>query len=1276
MEIGLPTFQSFKQSRWFKRSLWAAAVFLVYVLVGFFVLPPIIKAQLLKRLPPITKRQAAVREVKFNPLVLSLTIRGLSLTEPDGQVFASWEELYVNFQLSSIFRLAWTFAEIGLKQPYGHVALFKDGQFNFANMFEETAPPPPKPAKPASLPRINVWRLHIDDGAVALDDATHRLPLHTDFKPINISLTNLTTRLGKGSVYSFQASSDSGRSFSWAGSLMVQPFQSEGHFELVGGELSKWTPVVRDFLRAEIIDGRVDVRADYTLSVGTNGVDATVTNGVVELSDLKVKDLKAGDTFTTLPSLSVVPLDFDLRQRNLHVAQVKIAGFTELVRVEKDHTLNLNNLLDLPPAKPGPTNALPATPAAPWTLTVDDFLLDNAAISFADLSRSSRFETLLKPVQFHLQRFTTRPDSDAAYDFSVATESGEKVSGRGTLSIAPLRSSGEVRLADFEIRKYAPYYQDNLRGEVLAGKIGAGADYRFAGSTNAPLVTVSNAGVALTGLQLKAADTGETVVSIPSFSVEGTEASLADRKARVGLVKSSGGSFLVRQMKDGKINLLGLANSPPAKPVDTNAPTPAELPWTVLVKEIAFDGYTIKVEDQKPAKPAFLTLDQLAFNVKGVSTVSNEPITASLSVRLNEGGTATVQGTAKISPPLADLQVAVSDLDLRPFQPYLNEQARIAITSGRFNTRGRARYTPPGSGTPLVQFAGELSLTNLATTDQVLFKDLVKWEGLQVSGIDFDLQPNQLQVQEVKLRGLQTSVIIGPDQRLNLKTILPEQATNAPSPAAATAAAGPAAAVPAATASSPGTNAFPMQMNALLLENVALHFIDESIEPHCTFDVQELSGAVRGLSSDQASTATVDLQGKVDAASPFAISGKVNPLAKELRIDLGVAFTNTDLTAFSTYLEKYAGHPLNKGKLFMGLHYDINQKQLKAENKFRIDYFTLGPRNNSTNATHLPVKLAVALLKDRNGRINLDVPLTGRTDDPQFSIAPLVWKVIVNLIEKAATSPFSLLGALVGGGEELSFVEFVPGQAEIPEGEAQKLQKLVKALYERPGVNLEITGSFDPDKDRAALARGKLEQYLKVLRLKELASTTNVSPTLDTLQVEPTERERLLRRVFADLGTNQTLVLPVDAMAPDTNAPAVLPVKPAPVPTIQAPATNAPARTAQAHPPTAGRKGAKDLMQALVKPPPAPKPAAPAAPQAPATPEGTPLSPEEIEAKLVAAIQLSADDQRNLIKQRALAVQSFILHTGSVTPERLFIVTPKAAATSAKGQARVDLSLE
>ena len=976
---------------------------------------------------------------------------------------------------------------------------------------------------------------------------------------------------------------------------------------------------------------------------------------------MKIKDLNTGEIVTALPWLSLRSLDFDLRQRNLHVSKVKIAQYTKIVRVEKDGSLNLNLLLEPPLEKPVPANAPPSAPSAPWTLSVDDFALTDGAISFADLSRRSRFETTLKPIQFHLQRFTTRPDSDAAYEFNIATEAGEAVSGSGTLSIAPLRSAGEVKLAGLEIRKYGPYFEDNLRGEVLAGKLDAGVRYQFIGSSNAPVVIVSNAGVVLTGFQLKAADTGETVVSIPSFSVERTGASLADRRIEVGLVKSSGGSILARQMKDGKINLLGLLNLPAAKPADTNSPAPSEPPWTVLLKEVAFDSYAIKMEDQRPAKPAALSLDQLAFNVKGLSTLSNVPITVSLSARLNQTGTLTAQGTAKIAPSQADVEIGVSDLDLRPFQPYVNEQVRLTITSGHFGTHGRVRYTLQGASAPLLKFEVDLSLTNFVTTDQALFKEFVKWDALNVTGINLDLQPNQLQVQEVKWRGLQTSVIIGPAHRPNLSTILPERAASA-------------APAPASTAAPAQAGEFPVQLAALVLENAAFHFADESIEPHAIFDVEEFGGTVKGLSSQEQSTASVDLRGKVDAASPFAISGKVNPLAKDLQLDLAVAFTNTDLSAFTTYLEKYAGHPLNKGKLTMGLHYDISQMQLKAENKFLIDHFTLGPRNDSTNATHLPVKLAVALLKDRNGQIELDIPLTGRTDDPQFKIAPLVFKVVLNLIVKAATSPFSLLGALVGGGEELSFVDFQPGRADIPDTEAQKLDKLVKALFERPAVSLEIAGSFDPEQDREALARLKLEQHLKILRLKELSEAGKPAPSLTVLQLEAAERERLVKQAFTELGTNQALVLEATTAATGTNTAAAGPEPALAGKGGQSPAVKVPSKTGRMSTPASESKDARELMTTVAKRPSAARPASRA--QLLAAPDGAPLALDQIEARLVSVIQVSENEERDLIKQRALAVQAFILQSGKVTAERLFIVTPKSTGASAKGRSRVDLSLD
>ena len=400
---------------------------------------------------------------------------------------------------------------------------------------------------------------------------------------------------------------------------------------------------------------------------------------------------------------------------------------------------------------------------------------------------------------------------------------------------------------------------------------------------------------------------------------------------------------------------------------------------------------------------------------------------------------------------------------------------------------------------------------------------------LDVDGIDFAMQPERLQIDTVRLDGLKASLLIGPDKQPNLAAIFPK-ATNA-APTAATPA-------PADLAARKSPIPFPVGLGTLSLSNAAFRFGDASIQPHCQFGVQEFSGTIKGLSSDAAATADVDLAGRVDEQSPFAIAGKVNPLAQDLALSLTFSNRNLQLTPFTPYMEKFGGHPLNKGRLSLNLHYDIQGKELKAQNQFQIDQLMLGPRNDSPDATKLPVKLAVALLKDRNGRIDLDVPVAGRLDDPQFRVGPIILKVVVNLIAKVAASPFKLLGALVGGGEELSFVEFEPGEVGWLEGETNKLEKLTKALGERPAVNLEIEASVDPRLDRDALARKFVRASIKTQRLQELAAVGQTPAADESFQVEPAEYERLLRAaVVKQFGTNLSDAVRALAADKSTNQP-------------------------------------------------------------------------------------------------------------------------------------------
>ncbi len=265
-------------------------------------------------------------------------------------------------------------------------------------------------------------------------------------------------------------------------------------------------------------------------------------------------------------------------------------------------------------------------------------------------------------------------------------------------------------------------------------------------------------------------------------------------------------------------------------------------------------------------------------------------------------------------------------------------------------------------------------------------------------------------------------------------------------------------------------------------------FIDDHIQPSVRMGISDLSGTIKGLSSKQLARADVDLAGRVDKVAPLKIIGTINPLSEEAFTDLVITFENMDLTTGGPYSGKYVGYNLSKGKLSFNLKYKISQKQLEAENSIVVDQLTFGEKTDSPDATSLPVPLAVALLQDRKGRIEIDLPIRGDLGDPDFKYGKVVLSTLLNLLTKIVASPFTLMGKLIpggGDGEELQFIEFQPGSAAVASEETKKIEVLAKALEERPGLKLDITGTADPARDREALRANKLNDQLRAIRQRE-----------------------------------------------------------------------------------------------------------------------------------------------------------------------------------------------
>ena len=308
--------------------------------------------------------------------------------------------------------------------------------------------------------------------------------------------------------------------------------------------------------------------------------------------------------------------------------------------------------------------------------------------------------------------------------------------------------------------------------------------------------------------------------------------------------------------------------------------------------------------------------------------------------------------------------------------------------------------------------------------------------------------------------------------------------------------------------------ALPIKIGKITLQGGDIRFSDNFIKPNYSANLKRIGGSISGLSSAAGSVASLTLRGSYDNIAPIAITAKLNPLAASPYLDLEADVKGIEMTSLSPYSGKYAGYAIEKGKLSLFVKYKIENGQLTAENRIFLDQLTFGDPVDSPEATKLPVTLAVALLQNRSGEIDINLPISGSLNDPEFSVGGLVVKVIVNLLMKAVTSPFALLGSVLGGGEELSNVEFDFGQAVITPAIQPRLEKLAKALLDRPALRLEIEGRADPERDPEGLKRDRLATKLRALKREDLTKKGLESGSTDAVELGANEYPALLERVY------------------------------------------------------------------------------------------------------------------------------------------------------------------
>ncbi|MBN1548461.1 MAG: DUF748 domain-containing protein [Syntrophaceae bacterium] len=824
----------------------------------------------------------------------------------------------------------------------------------------------------------------------------------------------------------------------------------------------------------------------------------TVTGFAVREKGKKGTFLSFRELFLDLEGMSLFKRAIVIDEARLDTPYIHLSRY-------KDGSYNFSDLL--PAEKPDEKEK----DTEPLRLSVNNIRIVDGRVTFQDepMATSHVAEKIQIGLPF-LSNISRYIDTFVEPSFSaVINGTPYNIKGRTKPFKASRLTEFDIKIKGIDIPHYLAYIPGKLNFRVVSAFLDVDTKLTFSQDNETGHQDLLLSG-GLSFSKINVDDLQQKpLIRIPALNVD--MASVAPLNGEIKLAKLFLDSPLinVHRTQDGQINLLSLL--PPAEEKRRAPKKAQEKPKQFVVDIDAFQlekGHVNYVDDI-PYRTFQTTLADIQLKGDHLSTAPGREGVISLSLALPRNGKLSLEGPAAFSPLSAKLNVDLQEMDIADMQPYIRDALKVRVTRGKISTQGVLELQKPLQELQ-IRYGGKVSINRFACLDAVTASDLLKWNTLYLNGIDFAYQPLSLRIGEIALSNFYSRLIIREDGTINLQDLSADnKKAHGGKEAPKEGNKGAQTKTPARKESAPD-----IRIGAVTLQGGTIDFLDKSIRPKFSAKLSAVGGRVSGLSSRENTRADVLLRGKLEGHAPLEIKGKINPLQKDLYVDLQALFKGMELSPVTPYSGKYLGYEIAKGKLSFDLKYHIDRRKLDSQNIIFIDQLNLGEKVDSPDATKLPVSLAISLLKDRHGQIKLDIPVAGTLDDPEFSVWRIVIKVILNLLAKAATAPFALLGSLFGGGEEMSYVEFDYGSALLGEENLKKVALLSKALTERPALKIDLEGYVDADQDREALRNITFQRKLKKQKLNDLIRRSKGEIKLDDVTISDAEYETYLRKAY------------------------------------------------------------------------------------------------------------------------------------------------------------------
>lgn len=953
------------------------ALLVVYAICGFLLAPWLVRQQFPDLMEKYLGAQGSVAAVRINPFLLTFEATDLAIAEKNGAPALQIDRLFVDFELSSLLRWAWTFREIRIEQPVINADLDAKESLNLARLLAPaaSAETAAKSAAPVRPPRLLLQHVAITGGTVRFTDHTLEPAAHVQWTPVNFEIHDVSTLPDHRGEHSLSARLPGGGALQWQGQLSLTPMDSSGAITLHDAKLATAWEFVRDRLTIAEPGGSYDIGLRYQMRYRNGALELQAHDLAFHLKDVALAQQQGGATLGKVATIAFEGGSFDLQQRSLTFKEVRLADGAINLVLDADGNPDWAQLVRSAPAgaKPvaeaAPPAAADAAAKTPWQIALPSISIGPLTLAVTDRSR-------VKPLQ---------------------------------ITIADARAS-----------------------LGLAATVG-----------NETQVAIDNGVLNIGDVRIRSGDDQEPLIALTAIELENGAFDLQKKTARAGLLRLSGGKTRIDREADGNLNL---ANAFAAR---RDEPSP-DSGFSMVLDRTEITGHALAVADRALQPAVAYDLEQLRFALSKITVPFKGASPLELTLRIKQGGALQAKGTIDLLKQSADIRFEATDIALAPLEPLLKRDTTLTLASGKAGAAGRITWN--GKSKPAaLHYTGSAAITDMDLKTEGSGERLFSWQRLAATDINLDIAENRLALAQINVVRPYSKLVINKDRSTNLAGIMRPRSK------------------PPAPADNP-SEAMAISMDRVSVERGELDFSDLSLVLPFTTNVKALGGSASGLSSAPESRASLKFEGRIEENGLARAEGTIQPFAPKKFTDIAVAFRNVALSPLSPYTATFAGRKIASGRLSLDLQYKLNNSELAGDNKVLLEQFTLGERVESPSAVNLPLDLAIALLTDNEGKIDLAIPVSGNVDHPEFSYGPLIWQAIRTVITRIVTAPFRALGSLFGAdAETLGDIVFDPGSARILPIEYNKLRRVAEGLQKREQLRLMVQGSYHVQNDGRGL---------------------------------------------------------------------------------------------------------------------------------------------------------------------------------------------------------------